>query len=96
MECTVVWRVDLAGGERVRVTTAISHIKPSGKAHNPCDFFNPILFVLLRVADRFGVNHAAKVLVQRFHEKVHIERRECLIPFFYELDLRGAEICICW
>ena len=90
MEWTVVWGADLAGGKRVRVTTAISHIKPSGKAHNPCDFFNPILFVLLRVADRFGVNHAAKVLVQRFREKVYIQRRESLIPFVYELDLRGT------
>ena len=83
-------------GETSSSSKGISHVKPSGKAQDSSDFFNPIIFVLFREADRFGVNHTAKVLVQRFREKLHIQRRESIIPFVYELELRGAWIYVCW
>ena len=77
-------------GKQVRVARGMAYIKPSGKGDNPCDLFKPLLFVLFRVAHRSGVNHAAKVLVHRFRENVHIPLQESLIPFVYEFDLRGV------
>ena len=90
MEWKVVCRADSAGGKKVRVAMGMAYIKPSGKTENPCDLFEPLAFVLSRVAHRSGVNYAVKVLVQRFHNYVHIPLLETLIPFGYEFDLRGA------
>ena len=90
MEWTVVCRENSAGGKQARVAMGMAYIKPSGNADNPCDLFNPLLFVLFRVAHRSGVNYAVKVLVHMFRENVHIPLQESLIPFGYEFDLRGA------
>ena len=90
MEWTVVCRGNLARRKGVGVARVFAHIKPSGKADNPCDFLNPLLFVLFRMADRSGVNYAAKVLVNMFRECVHIQLQESLIPFAYKFDLRGV------
>ena len=90
MEWKVVCRADSAGGKKVRVARGMAYIKPSGKTENPCELFVPLAFVLSRVAHRSGVNYTVKVLVQRFHNYVHIPLLETLIPFGYEFDLRGA------
>ena len=90
MEWTFVCSGDLARRKRVRVARDSAHIKPSGKADNPCDFLNPLLFVLFRKADRSGVNHTAKVLVHMFRENIHIQLDESLIPIAYKFDLRGV------
>ena len=72
MEWTVICRADSAGGKQVRVAMGMAYIKPSGNADVPCDLYKPLVFALFRVAHRSGVNYAAKVLVQRFRENVHI------------------------
>ena len=77
-------------GNKVRVARGMAYIKPSGKTEISCELFTPLVFVLFRVAHRSGVNYAAKVLMQRFHGRVHIPLQECLMPFGYEFDLRGA------
>jgi len=66
------------------------YIEPSGKAHNPSEYFKKLLVVLCRLAEGSGVNHAAKVLVQMFPENVHIHLLEFPMEFAYEFDLRGA------
>ena len=84
------------GEKQVRVARGMAYIKPSGKTENPCNLFEPFVFTLFRVAYRSGVNHAAKVLVHMFDKNVHISLLESLIPFVYEFDLRGAQICVSW
>ena len=84
------------GEKQIRVARGMAYIKPSGKAENPCDLFKPLVFALFRVAHRSRVNYTAKVLVHMFDKDVHISLQESLIPFVYEFDLRGAQICVCW
>jgi len=68
----------------------MAYIIPCSKFHHFCGLFKLLLFVLYRIAERTGVNHAAKVFVQRFPKFIHIHLLDSLNPITFEFDLRGA------
>jgi hypothetical protein len=90
MEWTFVCRGESAGGMGDCVGRGINYLEFSGKAHNPRDFFNPLLLILFRKVQRSRMNRTTKVLVQMLRENIHVHIHEPLIPFVYEFELRGV------
>jgi hypothetical protein len=59
-----LWRRFSLG--KVLVMVGIAYLKRGSKARNTSGFIQPVLFTLDRLAERSGVDHAAKVLVRCF------------------------------
>jgi len=90
MQWMVIYRVGLAEGKQTRVARVMAYFHPSGKAEKRSHFFKPLVFVLCREADRFRVDHTAKVIVYMFREIIRIHRLDCLKPLETEFHLIRA------
>ena len=73
----------------VPVAAGATHLLLGPEADNPRDMLKPLLFGLLRLADRLWVCGTAVILVQAICDEVQVLLSECLVPLVDEFDLWG-------
>jgi hypothetical protein len=93
MEWKIGWGRDLVAAKGVRGATSITYLGVGGpKAENLRQMCKPLLFRLLRFAERFRVSDVTKILVEGIRDTVQVPRSESLAAFVDELDLWGVGV----
>jgi len=91
----IEWVVDcgrgLAAAKEVRSAAKITYLGFGPESEALADGFEPLLFGLLWLVERSGVDDMTIVLVQTLREKVPVFLLESPAPFLQEFGLRRSE-----
>ena len=82
---------DLAAAKEVRSATKITYLGFGPESEALAHGFEPLLFGLLWLVERSGIDDMTKVLVQTLREKVPVPLLESPAPSLQEFGLRRSE-----